>query len=172
MADDFITNPASGGRTFAGDEIGGVLFPRGKTGFGSDGEHVDVDQSNPLPVATVPESPKTTHVVSTALAAGGSVSLDSDQLTASTTGVLKAIWATASVWLKTEVFTVQNGVASAVLTTFFPKAGSEPYTFPYRFITVAHDAGAGFDGFRVQITNLDTELPADVYVTFFFDEQV
>lgn len=172
MADDFVTNAASGGRTFAADDIGGVLYPRGKTGYGSDGEHVEVDQSNPLPVATVPEAAKTTHVVSTAVAPGGSVSLDSDQLTASTTGLLKAVWATASVWLKAEIYTVQNGVASAVLATLFPNPGSDPYKVPYGYISVAHDAGAGFDGFRVQLTNLDPELTADLYVTFFFDEQV
>ena len=39
------------------------------------------------------------------------------------------------------------------------------------FVTQAQDAGAGFDGFRLTVTNLDNENAADVYATFFYDEE-
>jgi hypothetical protein len=40
-----------------------------------------------------------------------------------------------------------------------------------KFITVAQDAGAGLDTFRVTVTNLDTSEAADIYATFFYDEE-
>lgn len=51
MADNFPTNPGSGGLTFASDDIGGVQYPRSKVGFGVDGAYVDVSSTDPLPVS-------------------------------------------------------------------------------------------------------------------------
>ena len=53
MADNVITNPGSGGETFATDDIGGVQYPRSKIGYGVDGSYVDVSDSNPLPASVV-----------------------------------------------------------------------------------------------------------------------
>lgn len=51
MADNVVANPGVGGATFAADDIGGVLFPRGKITIGADGVNDgDVSTSNPLPV--------------------------------------------------------------------------------------------------------------------------
>ena len=51
MADNFISNPGSGGSTFAADEIGGILFPRTKITIGADGTNSgDVSSANPFPV--------------------------------------------------------------------------------------------------------------------------
>jgi hypothetical protein len=51
MADNFISNPGSGGSTFAADEISGVLYPRTKLVHGADGVNAgDVSSANPLPV--------------------------------------------------------------------------------------------------------------------------
>lgn len=67
MADNFEANPGSGGAIFAGDDIGGVYFPRVKFTLGADGVNDgDVSASNPLPVTgTV----AVTHAALTELAA-------------------------------------------------------------------------------------------------------
>lgn len=51
MADNFVSNPGSGGSTFAADDIGpGVLYPRVKLTTGVDGvSDGDVSASNPIP---------------------------------------------------------------------------------------------------------------------------
>ena len=51
MVDNFTTNPGSGGKTFASDEIGGIDFPRTKLIHGADGANDgDVSTVNGLPV--------------------------------------------------------------------------------------------------------------------------
>lgn len=50
MADNFPTNPGSGGVTLAADDIAGVYHPRTKIGHGVDGSYVDVSVDNPLPI--------------------------------------------------------------------------------------------------------------------------
>lgn len=49
MADNFVTNPGSGGSTFAADDVGGVLHPRVKLEHGADGSATDVSAASPLP---------------------------------------------------------------------------------------------------------------------------
>ena len=63
MADNFQTNPGSGGATFAADDVAGVMYPRVKLSFGDDGAASDVASATPLPVT-------------------GTVALDSASLTA------------------------------------------------------------------------------------------
>lgn len=41
MADNFPTNPGSGGSTFASDDVGGVQYPRVKVSVGPDGTAQD-----------------------------------------------------------------------------------------------------------------------------------
>lgn len=50
MADNVVSNPGSGGPTWATDEIGGVHYPRMKVAHGADGAAVDASAANPLPV--------------------------------------------------------------------------------------------------------------------------
>ena len=50
MADNFVTNPAAGGDTFAADDIAGVKWQRVKIGHGADGSATDVSSASPLPV--------------------------------------------------------------------------------------------------------------------------
>ena len=51
MADNFVSNPGTGGSTFAADELSGVLYPRTKIVIGADGSNDgDVSSANPLPV--------------------------------------------------------------------------------------------------------------------------
>lgn len=51
MADNVVSNPGTGGPTWATDEIGGVHYPRMKIAHGADGAAVDASSANPLPVA-------------------------------------------------------------------------------------------------------------------------
>lgn len=51
MADNFATNTASGGETFASDDIGGIQHTRVKVQHGTDGSATDVSTSSPLPVS-------------------------------------------------------------------------------------------------------------------------
>lgn len=52
MADNFTTDGTGAvpSKTFAADEIGGVLHPRTKVEFGADGAVTDVSSGSPLPV--------------------------------------------------------------------------------------------------------------------------
>lgn len=50
MADNFETNPGTGGALFASDDIGGVQHPRFKVQIGADGVAQDVSAANPMPI--------------------------------------------------------------------------------------------------------------------------
>ena len=50
MADNFVADAGSGGSTFAADDIGSVLYPRGKVVWGADGVAGDASMANPLPI--------------------------------------------------------------------------------------------------------------------------
>ena len=50
MADNFVTNPGSGGSTFAADDIGSVYYPRVKATWGADGTATDASVAAPVPV--------------------------------------------------------------------------------------------------------------------------
>lgn len=175
MADNTQLNQAQAplGDIIATDDIGGTKHQRVKVEVGADGVAQDVHDGRPMPVKEGMTTPTVSTVVGAALAAGGSTDLDSAQIGSGLTGKLAALLMTASVPLKGELKTVLNGVESGVLMTFFSRAGeSVPLTMPNKdFFTQAEDATAGFDGFRVTVTNLDTTQAADTYATFFYDEE-
>lgn len=181
MADGTQLNQAAAplGDIIATDDItdGGVAqghkAQRVKIGVGADNAFKDVHDGRPMPVKEGMTTPKTTAAVAAALAAGGTTDLDSAQISSGLTGKLVSLLMTASVPLKGELKTVLNGVESAVLMTFFSRAGeSVPLHMPNKdFFTQAEDATAGLDGFRVTITNLDTSRAADAYLTYFYDEE-
>ena len=50
MADNFTSDPASGGQTFASDDIGGVQYPIGKLAFGALDSVTLVSAANALPI--------------------------------------------------------------------------------------------------------------------------
>mgnify|MGYP007082276060 CR=1 FL=1 len=56
MADNFVSNPGSGGSTFAADDISSVLHPRVKVEWGADGVASDAAVAAPLPVQGTIES--------------------------------------------------------------------------------------------------------------------
>ena len=169
----------TGGDIISTDEItdGGVAdsqkVQRMKVGVGDDNDYKDVHEGFPLPIKEGMTTPTVTHDSALAIAAGSPSDLDSAQISSGLTGKLVAILMSSSVPLKGELKTVLNGVDSSVLLTMFSKAGQNGMMkLPNKeFITQAENAGAGFDGFRLTVTNLDNENPADLYGTFFFDEE-
>ena len=56
MADNFITNPGSGGSTFASDDISSVHYPRVKVSWGADGSATDASVAAPVPAQVTIES--------------------------------------------------------------------------------------------------------------------
>lgn len=86
MADNYPTNPGTGGVTFASDELpGGVHVPRVKVQFGQDGQAQDVSTDAPLPV--VDQTTRTTlaAVLAKLIAAPATAQGQADQLAALTT---------------------------------------------------------------------------------------
>ena len=116
------------------------------------------------------KSPKVTYVTTATVAAGSSVDLDSDQIGSGLTGKLLGMVVSSSVPFKATLQTVQNAVATNKVTGFSMDRKWDWKTPARDFIQQAQDAGAGFDGFRATVLNLDTSEAADVYAAFFFDE--
>jgi hypothetical protein len=119
------------------------------------------------------KSPQISVVSAASVAPGASTTLDSAQITTGKTGKLLRLIATASVPFKVVLRTVSNGAASSDKAIAFSSWDRTVVIDPPArdFWTVAHDAAAGFDGFRAVLTNLDTgPNAADLYVTFLFDE--
>lgn len=116
-----------------------------------------------------PGSPQRTSTTSVALGAGGSVDLDSDQITAGTTGKLRQVTITATVPLKA-VIKARDGGAETVFDTVF--TSETELTFPWiaPHEDWAQQAGGANRNFRATITNQDTIDAADVYATFYWDE--
>lgn len=172
MADDIVLDPGAGGATLATDEIGGIHHQRVKAEYGLDGVATDVSHTNPFPVIQGLLSPITSLATTASLAASSSTDLDSAQITVGTTGELVALIMTASVPFKAVLKTLLNGAESSDLAVFFALPGNMvPIILPSKkFFTQAHDGGAGLDGFRVTITNLDGTEASDVYCTFLYDE--
>ena len=174
MADNVQLNVGTGGSIAAADEISGVQYQRAKLIHGIDGVNDgDVARANPFPVDIHSlVAPKAVLATSVGLAAGASVDLDSDQIASGKTGKLLMLLVCASVPCKTVLHTVTDGVPSAPKATFFGLAGRNA-TLPIpskHLYQVAHSGVAGFDGFRVTVTNLDNSNAADVYVNFAYDE--
>lgn len=174
MADNFVSNPGSGGATFAADEISSILYPRGKITLGEDGSNDgDVSESNPLPVREFSTNAATrTHCSSSSVAAGSSVSLDSDTIPPGKNAKLLGLLVASSVPFKWDLKVVSNAVESGTERAVgFSHTGERFFIPPGRdFFTASHDSSSGFDGFRCIVTNLTTGTnAADVYATFFYD---
>lgn len=173
MADNF----AAGTYTFSAEEISGILHERVKIEWGAENSAIQVEDLEgarlPVKVGSFTSSPQRNAVSVLSLAAGGSSNLDSNQISVNKTGQLMGISLCSSVFVKGNLRTVLNGAESGVLHVFFSCPGlSFLERFPdKRFITQVYSATSGFDGFRVQVINLDPSQAADVYVTFFYDEE-
>ena len=118
-----------------------------------------------------PDSPAFSRLTSASLAAGASVDLDAATIPAATTGKLMAVSVASSVACKWEIKTRDGAVLVEVdtLVTSVPGTPSLMWHTPHKdFVTLA---GAGVDeNFRINVTNLDDNLAADVYATLYWDE--
>jgi hypothetical protein len=118
-------------------------------------------------------SPQITYATSASLVPGASVTLDSAQLTALTTGRLWGVDVISAAAFKAEVYTVANGTPSTIKGLGITNVGYWAFRPPNpAFISVPYSATAGLDGFRVIVTNLGVLDDSDVYVLFFFDEEL
>lgn len=172
MADNIQLNPGSGGDTIATFDDGTAEWQKVLLAWLQGSTPTLVDLSNPLPVdIQALQSPQSSLATSASLVPGTSVDLDSAQISVGLTGQLVGLVIGGSAPLKAILKTVQNAIASSDLAVLWPHSG-EPIWMPSkRFYTVAHDVGAGLDGFRVTITNLNTgSTGTDVYCTFLYDE--
>lgn len=117
------------------------------------------------------QSPQLTFASAAALAAGTSTDLDSAQITAGLTGQLVQVIMGSSVAAKWLLKTVLNGAETDKVCFFTRPGESKEWQVPSKkFIQQAQNAGAGFDGFRLAVTSLETSEAADVYASFLFDE--
>lgn len=120
--------------------------------------------------STAPASPKVSPLTSTALAAGGSVTVFGTAISA-TTGRLAQVIVASSVPCKWEIATSANGstIASTPAVMFTSAALlTERWTAPHpNYVTRASGGGACF---AVKITNMDNNNAADVYTTLLWDE--
>ena len=162
LADD-VANPTV-------PAVGGFLmgYDSGNTNW----NRVEVDDAGHLQVdvlsgagADTPTGATASNATSAALAAGASVELSTSDL-AETENLALAI-VSSSVPFKAVFKTISNG-ASATLAVMFGEAGETvEFRPPHRaYVSVA--ASGGVDGFAVAITNMDTSEAADVYASWFY----
>lgn len=168
-----IEQAQPGGPIIATDYIAGTHYPRSKIVLGADNVNDgDVCAANPLPAEPPVLSPQLKYVKVTSLAAGGTADLDSAQISTGRKGKLLRVRVASSVAFKVSLYTVSNGVASPMpADEGYGWFGEYEFCTPHPdFVTVSHQDGVGFDGFRVTVVNLDVSLPADISVSFAWDE--
>lgn len=169
MADNTTLDPGSGGDIIAADEIGGVKYPRSKITLGVDGVNDgDVSASNPMPVAWAAASLQSSNSTASAVAAGGSTTFNSTEITTAKTGKLLYVRVGSSVPLKVVLSSVEGGVATTKEIGYGWQGNFEWRTPSHGYITQAYVAGT--DNFRVVATNLDSTLAADISCAFAWDE--
>ena len=120
---------------------------------------------------STPTNPIHNYDTSTSIAAGATDNHDSADLGGTTKKCTQVICG-ASVPMKTELQEVENGAVISTLGVFFTQAGqTQTFKPPHRnYWSVAFAANAGFDGFRLARTNLDTAEAADVYSEIFYED--
>jgi hypothetical protein len=82
MADNYTTNPGTGGATFASDDVGGVQYPRVKIAHGADGAAVDASAANPVPVADDAAATALAAILAKIIAAPATAAGQAEQLAA------------------------------------------------------------------------------------------
>lgn len=172
MADNIQLNPGSGGDTLATFDDGAAEHQKVIVEQFDGSTVTAIAKATPLPVDPAALTAATTSLATSAsLAPGSAVDLDSTQVSVGMTAKLLGLIVTGAAPLKAVLKTLTNGAASSDLAVFFPKDDNPIWMPSKEFFTVAYDAGAGLDGFRVTVTNLNTGSAAtDVYCTFLYDE--
>ncbi len=88
-----------------------------------------------------------------------------------TTTTVRGFDASASVPIKAELQTVEDGTPTTILVMFALAGERLEWRAPHRdFFDVAHPANAGLDGFQLTITNLDNENAANLYATLYTED--
>lgn len=152
-------------------DVGGDTVERQRVQLAGDASDAvaAITLSDGVPVSAAITTPTVSHSSVSSIAAGGNADIDSTQMPVSLTGKLSQVFVSGSVPFKAVVKTVQNNVESGPLITRIASLSTDIKLVSKRFITIAYSASAGFDGFRVTITNLDTSEAADFYSTFLYD---
>lgn len=145
MADNFPTNPGSGGVTLAADDIGGVYHPRTKIGHGVDGSYVDVSAANPLPVAGAFTVGPAQQTASGAVLVGNAKNKLRDEFP--TGGLNPAVWQTVQTGAGQTISTGNGTTGSYLLLSSGTTANAETiirsvemFTLPIRlaaFVTAS-----------------------------------
>lgn len=179
-----VTGAGSGGTSLTDDSV----FTPGADGVTPAGAFVDDDATNvvaegnagsvrmsPTRILLVREgwldNPQIAFDTASAVAAGALTNIDSVPINVGKTAYLTGVLVTSSVPFKAVLRTVSNGVESDPKAVGIPADRVWDFRSPGRnIISVAEDPGVGFDGFRLEVTNLDTSAVADIYATFYYDE--
>ena len=134
MADNFATNPGTGGSTFASDDIGGVHYPRVKPSWGADGSATDASVAAPMPVQASMESGQMTAggtVVTPKFATIAASASGNNTIVSAVTS--KKIRVLAAVFVSNGAVNVkfQSGAGGTDLTGLFYLAANGGAALPY-----------------------------------------
>lgn len=160
----------------------GVRNDSNATAFGSaDGDYVPiaVDNNGNLQVDVLtgggtdtPTNPTvvTANTTNTAAGSDSGTTIQTSDLGGATYSLARAT-ATASVAFKAQLQYVDDDSAT-LLETQFGEAGTTVIFQPTHrdYFTHTFTANAGFDGFRIVVTNLDTSEAADLYGSFNYED--
>lgn len=118
-------------------------------------------------------NPFHTHTTEASVASGGTVNLESAQVTPGSRGHLLGVVVSSTVPFKAALSALEGGLPAGDPVVWVASSRGWEYRPPAEgFFTVVGSADPGLDGFRVAVTNLDTNAPADVYATFLWSEDV
>jgi hypothetical protein len=164
LADDTANPTITSVGTF-GHMYDGATWDRIR-GTSVDGLLVNLGANNDVTIG-VPAGETRAYTASTDTAAGASTNADTVDL-GGVTKKLSKIEASAAVPFKVDIQSVVNGVGTT-LTTLFGEAGTTvQWTPPHPdFFEVAFAANAGFDGFRLVLTNNEKSKASNLYGTLY-----
>lgn len=118
-----------------------------------------------------PQSPQSQHGTVASLAAGGSTTVETRNVTAAKLGKLVQLLVSSTVWIKVELEQVSAGIVDPDRQMTRVRECDLDYNTPAPdWWRVPGTSAAGFDGWRLIITNLDVAESADVYWTVLWDE--
>ncbi len=148
--------------------------------YGHDGtqwERIQTDAGGAMDVNVVagggeslPTSPVRTTGASSDTAAAATFVLAGPEAGGTTTTV-RGFDASASVPIKAELQTVEDGTPTTILVMFALAGERLEWRAPHRdFFDVAHPVNAGLDGFQITVTNLDNENAANLYATLYTED--
>lgn len=146
----------------------------GGTESGGNIQEILVDSTGALQVDVLSgggESTPTGHVAVRATSADVAVdaTINVDEADAGgTTSKCRGFDASASVPIKAELQSVVDGTGTPIVTLFAQAGEPIHWRAPHRdYFETAFGANAGFDGWRVVVTNKDSTDPADLYGTIY-----